>query len=67
MRDIHLPAEDISKLATALRCTDAVKFAKYLPLSNESEDCLQKIKETIHVIEHKTQNLPTVASSDAKG
>lgn len=43
--------EAVSKLATALRCTDAVKFAKYLPLSNESEDCLQKIKETITAIE----------------
>ena len=52
----NIPQEDVSKLATALRCTDAVKFAKYLPLSNESEDCLQKIKETIHLTEHKTPN-----------
>ena len=48
---INLSPENISNLATALRCTDAVKFAKYLPLSNESEDCLQKIKETIHLTE----------------
>ncbi|MEO6539604.1 MAG: hypothetical protein ABIN74_01385, partial [Ferruginibacter sp.] len=52
MRDINLPADNISHLATALRCTDAVKFAKYLPLSNESDDSLQKIKETITLIEH---------------
>lgn len=49
--DINLSPENISNLATALRCTDAVKFAKYLPLSNESKDCLQKIKETIHLTE----------------
>jgi hypothetical protein len=56
MRGIDLPAENISDLATALRCTDAVKFAKYLPLSDQSEDTLQKIKETINLTERKTQN-----------
>ncbi|MEO6255141.1 MAG: hypothetical protein ABIO79_17665 [Ferruginibacter sp.] len=50
-RDINLPAENISDLATALRCTDAVKFAKYLPSQHESEDSLQKIKETIILTE----------------
>lgn len=47
----------VSELATALRCTDAVKFAKYLPASFESEDCLQKIKATIELVEHQTSNL----------
>jgi hypothetical protein len=51
MKEINLPTEAISNLATALRCTDAVKFAKYLPLSNQSEDSLQKIKETINLTE----------------
>lgn len=51
MKEMNLPAEAVSNLATALRCTDAVKFAKYLPLSNESDDSLQKIKETINLIE----------------
>ena len=48
--------EDISKLATALRCTDAVKFARYLPQPDESNDCLQKIKETIILTEQQTTN-----------
>ena len=56
MKVMNLPAEKISDLATALRCTDAVKFAKYLPLSNESEDCKLKIAEVINLIEYKTQN-----------
>jgi hypothetical protein len=56
IKELGLPTENISELATALRCTDAVKFAKYLPLSNESEDCRQKIATAINLIEHKTQN-----------
>jgi hypothetical protein len=47
----NMQPDDISKLATALRCTDAVKFAKYLPQAEESNDCLQKIKEIIIVTE----------------
>jgi len=56
MKEVNLPADNISELATALRCTDAVKFAKYLPLSTESEDCKQKIKETIALTEQQTTN-----------
>ena len=51
MKEVNLPPENISDLATALRCTDAVKFAKYLPLPDQSEDALQKIKETITLTE----------------
>ena len=51
MKEVNLPAENISDLATALRCTDAVKFAKYLPLPDQSEDALKKIKETITLTE----------------
>ena len=51
MKEMNLPADNVSNLATALRCTDAVKFAKYLPLSNESEDNLQKIKDSINLTE----------------
>ena len=56
MKEFNLPPGNISELATALRCTDAVKFAKYLPLSSQSEDCKQKIEEIIILTEHKTQN-----------
>lgn len=56
MKEVNLPPDNISELATALRCTDAVKFAKYLPLSNESDDCLQKVKETITLTEQQTTN-----------
>ncbi len=47
----------VSELATALRCTDAVKFAKYIPVPSESMDSLQKIKAAIDLVEHQTSNL----------
>jgi hypothetical protein len=56
MKEIYFPPDNISELATALRCTDAVKFAKYLPLSIESEGCKQKIKEAITLTELQTTN-----------
>jgi len=54
MAENNMPQENISILATALRCSDAVKFAKYIPLAAESVDCLQKIKETISLTERQT-------------
>ncbi len=56
MTENNMTPENVSNLATALRCADAVKFAKYLPLPNESEDCKQKIKEIINLTERKTPN-----------
>jgi hypothetical protein len=56
MKEVSLSSENISELATALRCTDAVKFAKYLPLPDQSEEALQKIKETINLTERSTAN-----------
>ena len=56
IKKYNMQPGDISKLATALRCTDAVKFAKYLPQPDESNDCLQKIKETIILTEQQTTN-----------
>lgn len=46
----NLPADKIANAATTLRCSDAVKFAKFLPTALESEDCLFKIKDTISFI-----------------
>ena len=47
----NLPKETIADAATALRCGDAVKFAKYTPPAYESEECLAKIKATINFIQ----------------
>jgi len=56
IHEIKLPKENVSDLANALRCADAVKFAKYLPSSAESEDCKQKITATIQLTEYQTLN-----------
>ena len=50
MKEAGFSTENISDLAMVLRCTDAVKFAKYRPLINESETCLQTITKTINLI-----------------
>lgn len=48
---VNMSPENIANLATALRCTDAVKFAKFVPLPDESEDCRQKLQKVIGKIE----------------
>ena len=53
MREHNMAADHVSDLAMALRCTDAVKFAKYMPGVSESEDCIMKIKTTIQLINNK--------------
>ena len=53
MTENSMKTENVSNLATALRCSDAVKFARYLPAVEESEDCVMKIKETINLIEQQ--------------
>jgi hypothetical protein len=50
----HISHEQVSRLAAALRCGDAVKFAKYLPPGIESRDCFDKIKETIDITEQSS-------------
>jgi len=46
----NLSANITSSAATALRCGDAVKFAKYLPEATESEACLNEIVKIINAI-----------------
>ncbi len=55
LTDNNLSKDIITSTATALRCGDAVKFAKYLPSIKESNDCLEKIKATINFIQQKAQ------------
>ncbi len=56
LADNNLSKEIIGDAATALRCGDAVKFAKFLPTTIESEECFNKIKETINFIKQQTTN-----------
>jgi len=52
----ELEPADLSKLATALRCSDAVKFAKYRPGTTESEATRKNFREIITGIEHQNIN-----------
>ena len=56
LKENNLSIENISALATALRTSDAVKFAKYLPTMIESTDGKEKMIDTINLIEQKTEN-----------
>ena len=53
LKSDDLASEQISALATVLRCGDAVKFAKYLPLNSESEGCRNGMMEAICQLENK--------------
>ena len=53
LRDQAQDNDILFKAAASLRCNDAVKFAKYLPPSSESEMCLQSVKEVINNIHQK--------------
>jgi len=51
LKETGLSTDDLSSLATVLRCGDAVKFAKYLPETTESKDCLTGMVHSIKQIE----------------
>jgi hypothetical protein len=46
----NLPKDTVAATAAAMRIGDAVKFAKYLPSSAESNEALEQIKSTINFI-----------------
>jgi hypothetical protein len=51
LKETGLSTDDLSSLATVLRCGDAVKFAKYLPETAESKNCLTGMLHSIKQIE----------------
>ena len=52
----YLNKDILTKTSTAIRFSDAVKFAKYMPAEADSESNKQIIKETIHLIESSPTN-----------
>ena len=46
-REQDVSSELIASIAAALRTGDAVKFAKYLPPADESDNCLEQVKNGI--------------------
>jgi LPXTG-motif cell wall-anchored protein len=51
LRDLNLNKEQFDKLSQALRLSDFVKFAKYVPTSDDDRNCFEEIKNSIITIE----------------
>ncbi len=58
LKQIGVGSEMISRLAGTLRLGDAVKFAKYLPPSGETEDSIQSVKALIESFKQNTSPKP---------
>ncbi|MEO6583865.1 MAG: hypothetical protein ABIO05_06050, partial [Ferruginibacter sp.] len=54
LKETNVDIEDITTVAEALRYTDAVKFAKFIPLHSESDHALALVRKSIESIENKT-------------
>lgn len=54
LNETGLQKSEVSKAAQSLRCSDAVKFAKYQPDNTESYECLQSITQVIEATEKLT-------------
>jgi hypothetical protein len=61
LKTLDIPKDEFDKLAQALRLSDFVKFAKFVPSSNDDDDALSTIGNAIIKIE-KT----TIAASEEK-
>lgn len=58
--------ELLSKVASSLRCGDAVKFAKYFPPSGESEASIQAIKELIKNMHQNKSSAQQLSTTNLK-
>ena len=56
LNDQSLDKEMLGKASASLRCSDAVKFARYLPPVSESEECMSAVKDVINKLHGQTQN-----------
>lgn len=56
IRSNYINKEILTKSATAIRFSDAVKFAKYVPAETDSDSNKELIKETIRLIESSPTN-----------
>lgn len=51
LRDLNVSKEQFDKLSQALRLSDFVKFAKYVPTGEDDRNCFEEIKNSITSIE----------------
>ncbi len=58
LKHFGVDAELLSKVAATMRTGDAVKFAKYLPVPGETNDCIASLKELIESFKQKNAPKP---------
>ena len=51
LRNLDMGKEQFDKLAQSLRLSDFVKFAKYIPTSEDDKSAFEEIKKAIITIE----------------
>lgn len=56
LKGLDLDKERFDKLSQALRMSDFVKFAKYVPTATDDKNCLDDIRQAIMIIEQKEQS-----------
>ncbi len=56
LKDLDLSKDQFDKLSQSLRLSDFVKFAKYIPASEDDRNCLHEIKNAIMAIEKSGTN-----------
>ena len=59
LKEKNLSNEAVAAIAMAMRCGDAVKFAKYLPPVIESNECLDKITAVLDSLQPQNTNTKT--------
>jgi len=55
LRQLRMAPEQFSKLAEALRMSDFVKFAKYLPVRSDNEKNYEVIESSVHILNEMDQ------------
>ena len=60
LRNLDLDNEQFDKLAQSLRLSDFVKFAKYIPTSEDDKICFEEIKKSIIILEKSNSGSPSI-------
>jgi len=63
LKSLDIGKEQFDRLAQALRLSDFVKFAKYVPTNEDDMNCLNEIKNSIIDIEKQETNSPSLGGS----
>ena len=58
LRKLEMDKEQFDKLAQALRLSDFVKFAKYIPTGEDDQNCYTEIKKSIMALEQSAAKAP---------